>query len=106
MAYNIDESDFVYYCTKCYSLDIRTDNKKCMHCHSCGADIYNIDITSFHRWEELYQDKYGRKLVEKTSVYDDLNEVLADEGEVIMTADEALSNQMNVGDVINRKIKD
>lgn len=105
MMHNEDEEP-VYYCTKCLSLDIRTDSKKCMYCNSCGADVYKIDVTNFERWEELYEDKYGRKQIEFTSIYDDIDELIAEEGEVVMTAEEALTNQMNVGDIINRKIKD
>lgn len=73
-------------------------------CGSCGAGPKHIDVTSFERWERLYVERNGHKLVEKTSIYDDLMEVYEDDTPTIITASEALSNGIRVGDVINRKI--
>ena len=99
----MDEEN-VYYCTKCFSLDIRTDSKKCMYCHSCGADVYKIDITSFDRWQELYTEKYGKPLIQRESVYDDLEEAYQSEATETITTEEALTNGMLVGDYINRNL--
>lgn len=101
-----EDLDVVFYCTKCYSLDIRTDKKGCMYCHHCGADVYNIDATTLDVWDNLYQERYGGPLLEKKSIYDDLSDAYQDDASVIMTPDEALSNGMLVSDVINRRIKD
>lgn len=105
---NIDESEFLWYCTKCMSLNIKDKETKngvtVPYCASCGADVYHIDVTSFERWEELYTAKYGHKQIEFTSIYDDLMDAYNEEAEQLITDHEALDNGLNVGTWINRKI--
>lgn len=105
-----NDEELVWYCTKCMSLNIKDKETKngvtVPYCASCGADIHKIDCTSFDRWEDLYQEKYGKKLIESTSIYDDLDEVYDEQVEEILTEHEALENGMNVGEWINRKIRD
>lgn len=106
MTTNNDE-DFVWYCTKCMSLNIKDKETKngvtVPYCASCGADVHKIDVTSFDRWEELYEEKYGHQLVEKRGMYDDLQEVYDEETPAEITFSEALTNGMIVRDVINIK---
>ena len=105
---NDEELDLVWYCTKCKSLNIKDKETKngvtVPYCASCGADVYHIDVTSFERWEQLYTTKYGRKQIEFSSIYDDLEDAYNEEAEQIITDHEALENGMNVGNWINRKI--
>lgn len=107
MKTNNDE-DFVWYCTKCMSLNIKDKETKngvtVPYCASCGADVYKIDCTSFDRWEQLYTAKYGHKQIEFSSIYDDLDEAYNEEAEQLITDHEALDNGLNVGTWINRKI--
>ena len=62
---NYDEEP-VRYCPRCYSLKIRyeesIDSDCCMEC-GC-SDIEETDIAT---WEKMYQDRYGKKYVEKST---------------------------------------
>lgn len=99
--------DKVWYCTKCLSLDIRSENDgKRLYCHHCGADAFSIDFCDFGRWEELYEQRYGKKLLEKRGIYDDLKETYEEDAYETMTASEAISDGCIVRDVINLKITD
>ena len=102
----MDNEEQVWYCSRCLSLAVVTDKRGVLTCNHCGAGPKHIDFCSFDRWEQLYQKKYGHKLVEKKGVYDDLDEVYTEETPAEMTFSEALSNGMIVRDVINLKITD
>lgn len=102
----IDEDNIYFYCVKCLSLDIRQNSKGCLYCHHCGADAFKIDVTDFDRWNELYIAKYGHPQIERKTVYDDLAEAYSESAYDVMTADEALANDLIVGNFVNRKIKD
>lgn len=59
------DSEPVVYCAKCYSLKIKYEeaiDADC--CMDCGcSDMRTAPITE---WERLYEQRYGRKYVEKT----------------------------------------
>lgn len=54
----------VQYCTRCYSLKIRheeqTDTDFCMNCGCTETATATID-----KWEKMFEERYGRKYVEK-----------------------------------------
>lgn len=56
------DNEPVYFCRHCLSLDIRAmdDYDYCNHCGSMS-----VDKTDLERWEELYQLRYGKKLISK-----------------------------------------
>lgn len=59
---NYRKSDFneepVFYCKHCLSLRIRA-SEDIDYCDECGGtDIKEVDI---HEWENMYEQKYGRK---------------------------------------------
>lgn len=58
------ESDPVYYCSKCYSLNIQHEDsidEDC--CMDCGCiDIKESDINT---WEKMYERRYGRKYMSR-----------------------------------------
>lgn len=103
----MDCNDEIYwYCSKCISLDIRNDKNGIPYCHSCGADVYTVDSTTFDRWNELYIMKYGHPMVERKTVYDDIAECFKEDGYEVLTEEEALNNAMCVGEFRQRKIKE
>lgn len=106
MSRDIDDLGKVYYCSRCFSLDIRDNDNGIMYCHHCGADIYKIDICDFERWEQLYTEKFGHAQIEQKTIYDDLAESFNEDTPELLTADEALTNGLCVGDFLQRKIKD
>lgn len=99
----METDDQVWYCSRCLSLAVVQDKRGVLTCKDCGAGPKHIDFCSFDRWDELYRKKYGRPLVEKKGVYDDLKEVYEEETPAEMTFSEALTNGMIVRDVINIK---
>ena len=105
MKTNEYDEEPVYYCTRCFSLDIRENEKQKMYCHHCGADVYKIDVCNFPRWEQLYTEHYGEPLIKKTSIYDDLTESYQEDAEEILTDHEALENGLCVGDFLKRSNK-
>ena len=59
-------SDPVLYCAECYSLKIMYEDiigSDC--CMDCGCTT--VLTAPFEKWENLYQERYGRKFVEKTN---------------------------------------
>ena len=107
------DDEVIFYCTRCWSPNIKRGKKipntDCtdLSCGDCGAGPKHLDVTTYERWCEIYQEKKGCHPYEpEPSIYDDLESIYNEEAIDIMTADEALSNGMNVGDYINRKIKD
>lgn len=101
-----EDNNIYYYCTKCFSIDIRVNKKGVIYCHHCGADAAKLDVTTFDVWDKLYQERYGGPLVKKKSVYDDLSDAYKEESPDIMTTEEALSNGMNVGEFCNRNLRE
>lgn len=109
-----EDNDFpVFYCSRCWSSNIlrgkKIPNTDChdLYCGDCGAGPKHIDVTLHSKWVKLFKEKTGRDPYHpEPSVYDDLEAIYNEEAIDIMTADEALSNGMNVGDFINRKIKE
>lgn len=107
------DDEVIFYCTRCWSNNIKRGKKipntDCfdLYCGDCNAGPKHLDVTTYERWCEIYQEKKGHHPYEpEPSIYDDLEVIYNEEAIDIMTADEALSNGMNVGDYINRKIKD
>ena len=102
MPNNIEDTDFVFYCTRCLSIDVRTEDNItfCPHCFT-RKNPSTIDITTWKRWEELYEQKYGHQLVEKKTPYDDIREVFDEEAEETITEIDAITNQMIVREKIN-----
>lgn len=54
----------VFYCSQCLSLRVRDAGlPDLLYCDECGsADILTTDINS---WENLYEDKYGFKYLNR-----------------------------------------
>ena len=107
------DDEVIFYCTRCWSTNIKRGKKipntDCtdLYCGDCNAGPKHLDVTTYERWCELYQQHKGVEPFQpEPSIYDDLEAIYNEEAIDIMTADEALSNGMNVSDVINRRIKD
>lgn len=99
-----ENSDPIWYCSRCLSLAVVQDKRGVLTCGHCGAGPKHIDFCDYDRWEQLYQIRYGRKQVEKRGIYDDLKEAYDEETPTELTFSEALSNGLCVMDVINRRI--
>lgn len=106
------DDEVIFYCTRCWSNNIKRgkkiQNTDCtdLYCGDCGAGPKHLDVTTYERWCEIYQEKKGCHPYEpEPSIYDDLEAIYNEDAIDIMTADEALSNGMNVGDVINRRLE-
>jgi len=97
-----NESEFIAYCTRCLAIDIRVEGnlEYCPHCFK-RKNPSTIDFTTWERWEELYEQKYGHQLVEKKTPYDDISEVFYEEAEETITEIDAISKQMIVREKIN-----
>lgn len=56
-----EDNDPVYYCTRCYSLAIKTEAGQ-DYCSACGCTdvgvLPNIDV-----WEQLYISRFGHPYV-------------------------------------------
>lgn len=50
----------VYYCKECLSLLIR-QSENMNYCDMCGST--DIEVTTIDLWEELYENKYHKKLI-------------------------------------------
>lgn len=103
----------IFYCSRCWSSNIlrgkKIQNTDChdLYCGECGAGPKHIDVTLHSKWVKLYKEKTGTEPYRpEPSIYDDLSETYEEDAIDILTSDEALSNGMNVGDYVNRKIKD
>lgn len=105
MSNSIDDSELVFYCHKCLAIDVRTEGKitYCPHCFSRRIPS-TIDVTTWERWEELYEEKYGHPLVQRKSIYDDLKDTYDEDATESLTATEAIENQMIVRQKINLNI--
>lgn len=102
MPNNIEDSGLVFFCSKCLSIDIRKEEDIlfCPHCYK-RKNPATIDITTWERWEELYEQKYGHPLVERKTVYDDLQETFQEDAIETITEIDAITNQMVVRQKIN-----
>lgn len=102
MANNIEDSNLVFFCVKCLSIDIRVEDniQYCPHCYK-RKNPSTIDVTTWERWEELYEEKYGHPLVERKTVYDDLQDTFNEEAIETINAVDAINNQLTVRDKIN-----
>ena len=113
MIRNREEEDSpVFYCTRCYSLHIITENDgKELYCATCGkrhSGPKYIDVAPFWKWERLYTAAKGHGPLEpEPSIYDDLQEVY-DEITAYEkpTKAEVLDAGLNYSEVMNRKITD
>lgn len=102
MPSNIEDSNLVFFCTKCFSLDIREEQNIlfCPHCYK-RKNPSTVDFTSWERWEELYEQKYGHPLVERKTLYDDITEAFEEDAIETITEIDAITNQMVVRQKIN-----
>lgn len=55
----------VFYCKHCLSLYILNESQlpDLEYCHDCGST--NIDTIHISKWEEMYKQRYGFKLLDK-----------------------------------------
>lgn len=53
----------VLFCTCCLSLRIKSLEGMIDYCDDCGQT--NIRQTHIDHWEELYEEKYGKKYINK-----------------------------------------
>lgn len=55
----------VYYCKRCLSLAIMNvpEQENSDFCNECFST--DVDITDINTWEQLYQEKYGKKYINK-----------------------------------------
>lgn len=55
----------VFYCKHCLSLHILNESQlpDLEYCHDCGST--NIGTTHISKWEEMYKQRYGFKLLDK-----------------------------------------
>lgn len=64
---NIDIEEYnnipVVYCTHCLSLNIKIIEGIADYCDVCGNT--EIETASIEQWEELYKNRYGKKLINK-----------------------------------------
>lgn len=97
-----NESEIIAYCSRCLALDIRVEGnlEYCPHCFK-RKNPSTVDFTTLDRWEELYMEKYGHPLVEKTSIYDDLKDTYDEEAIETMSVSDAIDNQLIVRDKMN-----
>lgn len=102
MSNNIEDSGLIFFCSKCLALDIREEQNIlfCPHCYK-RKNPATIDITTFERWEELYEQKYGHPLVERKTLYDDITEAFEEDAIETITEIDAITNQMVVRQKIN-----
>lgn len=102
MANNIDETDFVFYCTRCLSIDVRTEDgiTYCPHCFT-RKNPSTIDITNWSRWEELHIEKYGHPLVQYTSIYDDVHDTFAEDAVETISEYDAANNNLIIREKMN-----
>lgn len=56
----------VFYCKHCLSLKIMNESQlpDLEYCGDCGST--NIEQTDISTWEEMYKQRYGFKLLDKT----------------------------------------
>lgn len=57
------DSEPVYFCRHCLSLDIRIMDDKYDYCNQCGGTA--VDSTDIRHWDELYRLRYGKRLLAK-----------------------------------------
>lgn len=102
MIEHSNESEIIAYCSKCFAIDIRVEGniEYCPHCYK-RKNPATIDITTWERWEELYEQKYGHPLVERKTVYDDLQETFQEDAIETINAVDAINNQLTVREKIN-----
>lgn len=102
MPNNIEDTDLVFFCSKCLALDIREEQNIlfCPHCYK-RKNPATIDVTTWDRWVELHEQKYGHPLVERKTVYDDLHEAFEEEAIETINAVDAINNQLTVRDKLN-----
>lgn len=60
------DSEPVEYCSRCYSLKIKhEDSIDSDYCMDCGST--EVSIASIGDWERIYEQRYGKKYVEKNN---------------------------------------
>lgn len=57
-----EDTDPVYYCRRCCSLAIETEDGQ-DYCRECGSTDVGM-LPDIYTWEELYIKKYGEPYVE------------------------------------------
>lgn len=59
------DSEPVKYCPKCYSLKIGCIDgvENSDYCMKCGCS--EIEETSIEEWENMYEERYGKKFIER-----------------------------------------
>ena len=102
----------VWYCTKCLSLNIVTNEDHTdLYCADCGrkrTKPQDIDFTSIYKWMKLYEKAYGHHpLADDPNPYDDWKEVYdEDTYNPEPTKDEIYEAGLNYSERMNRKIKE
>ena len=102
----------VFYCTKCLSLNILTNEDHTdLYCADCGRKHSHpkyIDITNIHKWTKLYIERKGHHpLADDPNPYEDWKTVYDDETAYEMpTKEEVIAAGLNYSEKMNRKIKD
>lgn len=112
MSKDIDDTNIFFYCTRCMSLHIISENDgKDLYCASCGRKHSHpkyIDITTLDKWTKLYIARTGHHpLAQDPNPYEDWKTVYDEETSYEMpTKEEVIAAGLNYSEKMNRKIKD
>lgn len=112
MSKNDYNDEPVWYCTKCLSLNIiSNEDHTDLYCADCGrkrSKPQAVDFTSIYKWMSLYEKYYGHHpLAPEPDQYADLHEQYEqDTYNPEPTKDEIYEAGLNYSERMNRKIKD
>lgn len=104
-------SEPVFYCTKCLSLNIITNKDHTdLYCADCGrkhSHPKHIDLASIDKWTKLFIERKGHHpLATEPTKYDDIQEVYEEDTYYEMpTKEEVIAAGLNYSETMNRKIK-